>query len=254
MNTLLFLNGWAADASIWKPTLDHLDLAFQGQPARTLLEDWSIQYIDWLNIERSTDIPRLTAEAVQSSDQVIVVAWSTGTLAAIQAAHQFPDRISHMLLISPTAKFTTGTDRAYGWQVPLLEHLQRRICQVPASTLRAFYQKCDPNLSDQAAAQLIQALAPITRKRKTALTAGLQYLIDTDSRRTLSALQCKVSLFTGLDDEICEPEMARHMAHAIPASQLYEIMDGAHLLPMTHGREIATELADILKQLEDPHD
>ncbi len=121
---IIFIPGWGMEENIWDLVLPHL-------------KEYSVQCIDWRNVKEQSEFAGRIIDVAQD-DNVILVGWSLGALAAIQAYKKI--KAKGIVLIGGTAKFTNTSDYSSGWNTLHVERLKRNLERRKEDTLKRFYE------------------------------------------------------------------------------------------------------------------
>ncbi len=234
---LIFISGWAADASCWDPVIDRID-----RPV-------SCCHINWwecLNLDGQKNVlPRIPE---QEKHDAIIVGWSMGTMAALEAFVSRPNRVKALVLISGTSRMTSH-DGYSGVDSRALRAMQAGFTRSPRPVLAAFARRCMDGGSTSAAetdAFIDKFVNRAGRIGIGCLTAGLRYLLQTDLRFILPEVNIPVYLLHGDRDRIIPVESARYMQRRIPEARLDEVQGGPHALLHTAPFQVAGLIRDAI--------
>jgi pimeloyl-[acyl-carrier protein] methyl ester esterase len=219
---LVFISGWAADATIWRNVLGAADA------------DVGHLHVPWWDCLQDTRALSGALDAERSP--AIVVGWSLGGLIALAGAVERPDRVAKLVLISSMARLTAARDYP-GADPGQLKAMMLRFRRAPAAVLRDFARACLAPAAGTSA-----DLLPAPGLTPQDLAQGLRYLADTDLRDRLDRLAMPTLILHGRLDEIvpfaCAEYLSRHMSSAL----LEEIPQGGHALPLTHAPQLAQRI------------
>lgn len=85
-------------------------------------KEYSVQCINWRNVKEQSEFAGRVID-VAKDENVILVGWSLGALAAVQAHKKIQTK--GIVLIGGTAKFTNSSDYMSGWNALHVERLKR---------------------------------------------------------------------------------------------------------------------------------
>jgi pimeloyl-[acyl-carrier protein] methyl ester esterase len=194
--TLLFVHGWAFDASVWAPL-------------RAGLEDWPQAVFDAGYFG--------PAQAPAMAGPVIAIGHSLGVLRLL---HELPQDCLGLVSVNGFARFAAGPGFEAGVAPRVLDRMSRRLSSDPAAVLNDFRQRCGDG-SDFGEPQL----APLAR--------DLQALRDEDRREALAALPVPLLVLAGADDPIVPPAMTQAVFAGRADAQIHVRAGGGHLLPVS---------------------
>lgn len=221
--TLVLLHGWAVHSAIWQaveePLAEHFDLLpidFPGYGTRTA--------------ERGDmDLAGLAADVTERvPDQAQVLAWSLGTIVALQAAIASPAKFASLTLISPTPRFLTGDDWVYGTSPAAMENLRQRFHGDYATALKRFLllqAGMDATARHNAKATLTR-ITQSTDPSTATLDAGLDILATTDLRTSVGQITTSTQLIVCEEDRVIPAAAGEHLATLIPDSRLLHLPCG----------------------------
>ncbi len=210
--TLLFVHGWAFDASVWAPL-------------RAELQAWPQAAFDagYFGPEQEPAI----------GGQVIAIGHSLGVLRLLR---QLPPGCLGLVSINGFARFTAGADFEAGVAPRVLERMSRRLSSDPMAVLRDFRQRCGDD-SDVGEPRL----APLAR--------DLQALRDEDRRAALAALPVPLLVLAGADDPIVPASMTQTGFADRADTEIHERAGGGHLLPVSDAAWCAAHIRAFISRL-----
>lgn len=194
--TLLFVHGWAFDASVWAPL-------------RAELEDWPQAVFDAGYFG--------PAQEPVLAGPVIAIGHSLGLLRLLRGQ---PQDCLGLVSINGFARFAAGPGFEAGVAPRVLERMSRRLSADPAAVLRDFRQRCG-DATDFGDPQL----APLTR--------DLEVLRDEDRREALAALPVPLLVLAGADDPIVPQAMTQAVFAGGAGAEIHMRTRGGHLLPVS---------------------
>lgn len=218
---LIFISGWAADASCWDVVIERID-----RPVSCCHVNW------WECLNLNGEKNALLGVLDHEMGNAIIVAWSLGALTALEGFLFRPNRVKAMVLISGTSRMTS-----HGKYPGVDSRALRAMCtgfrRNPRRVLTEFASRC----IDGGSASSVETEAFIDKFTDQAgrigtgrLAAGLRYLQQTDLRGILPKVNIPVRLLHGDRDRIIPVECARYMQSRIPGARLVEVQDGSHAL------------------------
>lgn len=195
--TLLFVHGWAFDASVWTPL-------------RAELGDWSHAIADAGYFGPAQERPRVDGP-------VIAIGHSMGVLRLLR---EWPPGCLGLVSINGFPKFGAAPDFDAGVPARMLDRMMKRLSTDPAAVVRDFRQRCGA-----ATAEGEPRVAPLLR--------DLEALRDEDQRVALAALPVPLLILSGQDDPIAPRAMTQAAFSARPDAERHEREGGGHLLPVS---------------------
>jgi pimeloyl-[acyl-carrier protein] methyl ester esterase len=209
--TLLFMHGWAFDASLWRDLSPRLadfrcvaaDRGYFGEP-----------------VVPETDGP------------VIVVAHSLGAMLALASP---PGDCRGLIAVNGFDRFVAGPDSP-GVAGRIVERMLDRLPAEPEQVVRDFRRRCRE-------AEAF-GLADVQR-----LKADLAFLRNGDCRGQTAAAPFPILSLQGADDPILPLALRDAAFKRAPHLQYAVCPDGGHLLPLSHADWCAEKIAEFARAL-----
>ncbi|CAB5511902.1 alpha/beta fold hydrolase [Achromobacter anxifer] len=212
--TLLFVHGWAFDASVWTAL-------------RAELRDWPQAVFD-AGYYGAAQEPAVDGP-------VLAIGHSLG---ALRLLREPPANCLGLVSINGFSRFAAGPGFEAGVAPRMLERMARRLDAAPAAVLRDFRQRCGDE-SDFGEPRL----APLAR--------DLQALRDEDRRDALAALPAPLLVLAGSEDPIVPAAMTQAAYAGRPDAQRHDREGGGHLLPVTDAPWCAAHIRAFISRLAD---
>ncbi|MEA5113551.1 MAG: alpha/beta hydrolase [Geobacteraceae bacterium] len=241
---LVFLHGWSQSGSVWRALVRSLSPRYRCLVSDLRGHGLSASPGDGYAMEN------LVADLAGLLDHfdmrdVTVIGWSLGAMVALAAFPALRERLSSLVLVSGTAKFTSepGYPCALSPREPrVLGHrLQRDSEKAREEFFRGMFTSGERSSTDHARIEEeFFTVAPKPSRHGAA--RSLETLATADLRAGLDAVDIPVILVHGSDDSICPVGSSRFMAERLPNATL-KVLDGAGHAPMLTR---AAELGEIL--------
>lgn len=239
---LVLLHGWGWHSRVWAPLLPQLQQHFQlfliDLPGAGLSEPLTGDYTF------ATIAPMLLEKI---PERAAWLGWSLGGLFAMDLAIRFPERVSHLITIASTPRFTRDLDWP-GIERQTLEKFSTLLIQDQQKTLHDFLElqlRGSPN-RDALFAELKEITA--TNSLPT-LLSGLQLLCETDFRADLKKITCPSLHIFGQRDTIVPMQTTHELAALLPQSQVEIIKHTGHMPFLTHPDPVLSFLRGFIKKL-----
>lgn len=223
---LLLVSGWAHDERALLPLVEELDAG-----AGCVLTAPHL-----LRAERYT--AGLLEAARKMQPPVAIIGWSLGGMIALEAAAEYPDLFSHVVLISSCAVFCRKSDYEFGTDPSVVQAMLRRLETNPEEVLKGFRSKAFSASSADA--------VPSAAIGQEELRDGLRYLIAADLRPRLQSFPVPLLLIHGVQDRVISWRSAEFVQQLVPGSSLRLIEKGDHAMLMARPREIAAAIAEFV--------
>jgi pimeloyl-[acyl-carrier protein] methyl ester esterase len=234
----VFIGGWGSTDAVWRTTLAQVALS---EP----------HFIGWLDCLK--DWPGVLTTVGARPGRCVLVGWSLGSLLALRAALELPEKIVAMVLVSATAclcdgvageAMDTGGIDPQGIDPRTLAAMRVRVKRNPGPVLDEFARQCAMPDGDEEmrACYLRQA----NRFSPGELALGLEALAALDLRERLGEIKAGCRVLHGDGDRIVPLRSAQLLASKIAGAGL-EVLEGrGHALPFTAPSRIAQCIVSVL--------
>ena len=235
---VVLIHGWCMSSAVWGLQMDGLsrsqrviaiDLPGHGQSDATA-EGFSLAgcAADLAGMFENLDLR-----------DVLLVGWSLGSMIALESYALLKDRLSGMVLVAATPKFTQGVDFPCGLSQLEVEGMVRKVQRSLRRALDGFTGRMfsrgeldEPALSATIQRMLSQVPVPTT---DVALQA-LEVLAGTDLRDRLNRIDLSTLVLCGDSDVICLPQASDFLARGIPSARQVMFAGCGHAPFLTHSR------------------
>ncbi|HEK9102441.1 alpha/beta fold hydrolase [Bacillus pfraonensis] len=230
---LIFIPGWGMEKRVWDSLLPYF-------------QEYSVRYVEWRGVKELTDFAGLVEEAAQGQD-VILIGWSLGALAALQVCNRVQTR--GMILLGGTAKFTVDEEYENGWKLPFVERMKRSLLKRKEDTLKRFYKSMFTKQEIKDREQFEGIVAHFQGDSIESLQLGLDYLIEMDMRSQLKQVKTPMLLLHGEQDAICPLSAARYIQENTKGT-LKVISGAGHALCVTNVEYCAHEMIQFVEGIQ----
>lgn len=238
MDTAIFIPGWAASPQLWQSVMNGL---------AEVVDPHAIPWPDAVFGE-----PPLLHQVVAGSPAPVVLAgWSLGSLAIMQTALAFPDRVKALVLVSGTPRLTADPKSDYPGSDPrACRAMRAKLQSAPEEVLRDF---ATLGFHPSPASRFCEAfvMSGMLQNREE-LQRGLDYLNTTDLRDRVGELRMPVLLIHGTEDQVVPVGSCRWLAARLPQATLVELPGAGHTLPTTQALAVVSAIRDFLGRLGQP--
>lgn len=211
--TLLFVHGWAFDASVWTPL-------------RAELEDWP---------QAVTDAGYFGAAQAPAAAiaPVIAIGHSLGVLRLLR---DLPSHCVGLVSINGFPRFGAAPDFDAGVPRRMLDRMMKRLSADPVAVVQDFRERCG-----DASAFGSPRLEPLAR--------DLEALRDEDQRNALAALPVPLLILAGQDDPIVPAAMTQAAFGGRVGDERHDLEHGGHLLPVSAAPWCARHIAAFIDRV-----
>ncbi|MGE6311780.1 MULTISPECIES: alpha/beta fold hydrolase [Bacillus cereus group] len=227
---VIFIPGWGMEEDVWTFVLPYF-------------KDYPVQCLDWRNVKEQSEFAGRIIE-VARDENVILVGWSLGALAAIQAYKKI--KAKGIVLIGGTAKFTNTSDYTSGWNSLHVERMKKNLTRKKEDTLNRFYENIFTKNELKENTSFKEIALNFKGDSIQSLQLGLDYLIETDMRNELTDIKVPLLLLHGEQDVICPLSAVHNMTENTNAT--LKIVSGAgHALCVTNFEYCANEIIQFVE-------
>ncbi|PES95716.1 transporter [Bacillus cereus] len=224
---IIFIPGWGMEEGVWTLVLPY----FKG---------YSVQCIDWRNVKEKSEFAGRIIE-VAHDENVILVGWSLGALAAVQAYKKI--KAKGIVIIGGTAKFTNTSDYTSGWNSLHVERMKKNLMKKKEDTLKRFYENMFTKNELKENTSFEEIALNFKGDSIQSLQLGLDYLIETDVRNELTNVKVPLLLLHGEQDVICPVSAAHENTNAT----LKVVSEAGHALCVTNFEYCANEIIQFVE-------
>ncbi|MBJ8005674.1 MULTISPECIES: alpha/beta fold hydrolase [Bacillus cereus group] len=227
---VIFIPGWGMEEDVWTFVFPYF-------------KDYPVQCLDWRNVKEQSEFAGRIIE-VARDENVILVGWSLGALAAIQAYKKI--KAKGIVLIGGTAKFTNTSDYTSGWNSLHVERMKKNLTRKKEDTLNRFYENMFTKNELKENTSFKEIALNFKGDSIQSLQLGLDYLIETDMRNELTDIKVPLLLLHGEQDVICPLSAAHNMTENTNAT--LKVVSGAgHALCVTNFEYCANEIIQFVE-------
>jgi malonyl-ACP O-methyltransferase BioC len=235
MSECVFLNGWAADAAAF----DRVRAALPPECGAGPVFSW----IDQLADEKGTSPFERSLTA--AGRPALLVAWSLGTMTAIRAAAEHPDKVSGLVLVSGSPRLTRDPASRWPGVAPAMVKAMKLMIRVaPDKVFHDFLKAASQPQPLPEDKRKIQA----TPKDIDAMERGLELLLKGDVRESFGRIPAPmpVSILHDRDDAIIPVAAAEALAQIRPSVRILLTAGLGHLTPIRAPEKIAALVSEQL--------
>ncbi|KNY12621.1 biotin synthase [Achromobacter piechaudii] len=223
--TLLFVHGWAFDASVWTPL--RAELGVWPQAAADAGYFGAAQ-------SPAAALSRSSHPAIDpASRPVIAIGHSLGVLRLLR---DLPAGCVGLVSINGFPRFGAAPDFDAGVPRRMLDRMMKRLSADPVAVVQDFRERCG-----DASAFGEPRLEPLAR--------DLEALRDEDQRDALAALPVPLLILTGRDDPIVPAAMTQAAFGGRPGDERHDLEHGGHLLPVSAAPWCARHIAGFIERV-----
>ncbi|MFB5249994.1 alpha/beta fold hydrolase [Bacillus cereus] len=227
---IIFIPGWGMEEGVWTLVLPY----FKG---------YSVQCVEWRNVKEQSEFTGRIIDVAQD-ENVILVGWSLGALAAVQAYKKI--KAKGMVLIGGTTKFTNTSDYTSGWNSLHVERMKKNLTRKKEDTLKRFYENMFTKNELKENTSFEEIALNFKGDSIQSLQLGLDYLIETDMRNELTDVKVPLLLLHGEQDVIC-PLSAAHSMTENRNAKLKVVSEAGHALCVTNFEYCANEIIQFVE-------
>jgi pimeloyl-[acyl-carrier protein] methyl ester esterase len=232
MKNLVLLHGWGASGSIWR----RQEEAFSGQGFTVLTPTFPVWEVPWL-VGYLQELPLA---------ETVLVGWSLGGMFLLEALSQGPLTPAGLVLVATPASFCQRPDHPRGQPRAVVRALRRTVREDRRQALIDFATRCLAPGEANFQEELLQEFQP--RKNGADLTAGLDYLLNTDLRPQLSLVLAGALVLQGDQDAIVPPAQTEALRQYLREAQVMEFFGAGHAFFLTQAEAFNEVLKGFLRE------
>lgn len=211
--SLLFVHGWAFDASVWTPLRAELG--------------------DWPHAVADAGYFGAAQSPATATGPVIAIGHSMGVLRLLR---DLPSNCVGLVSINGFPRFGAAPDFDAGVPRRMLDRMLKRLSTDPTAVLQDFRERCG-----DASAFGAPNLQPLAR--------DLEALRDEDQRHALAALPVPLLILAGQDDPIVPAAMTQAAFGGRAGDERHDLEHGGHLLPVSAAPWCARHIAGFIDRV-----
>jgi len=240
---IILISGWAHDSSAMEDLCKYLEDTADVSSVSTG-DLWSAENEAGFQSPYARNLAKMIEK---NNGQAFIAGWSLGGMIALETAAHRPDLVDGLVLISSTAKFRADKKWTSGVAVGALRAMQTMFKSDPRGVLRQFFKNVAFQLeaNNETLALKIEmacAMNPLE------LSAGLEYLSETDLRNEAAKVNIPALILHGKQDAMIPVEAGLALKKLLPVSEIRVYDNYGHGLPWQNPRAIAEDIKGFLKE------
>lgn len=248
---VVFLHGWCMDSTVWKYQTDIFadavrtlapDLRGHGR-SRSISED--LVFDSFAN-----DVVDMFEHLKLS--EVVLVGWSMGAQVALQACTQLQEKLSGLILVSATPRFTASDDFPYGLTGAEVNGMRLKVQRNTQRALDGFHTRLftgDELERISYSSEIKQLLLAITPPETRGALEALDSLARADMRNLLPLITVPALIFNGSNDLICLPRASSYLKEHIAGAEQTVFSECGHAPFLTFKDRFNEELIRFIRRV-----
>ncbi|RTZ14604.1 pimeloyl-[acyl-carrier protein] methyl ester esterase [Vibrio aquaticus] len=225
---IVLVHGWGMNGAVWQQTVDDLS------------QHYCVHVVDLPGFGHShqtsfSNMSELANQVLQQAPKsAIWLGWSLGGLVATHIALNFPERVTKLITVASSPKFSA--DRPWrGIQPAVLSNFTEQLVEDFQLTIERFMalQAMGSPSARQDVKQLKKAVLSRPTPNPTSLLAGLNLLADIDYRAELEQLTMPMLRLYGRLDGLVPVKVASDVDKLHPDSESFTFTASSHAPFMT---------------------
>lgn len=244
MELIAFIHGWAANKSVFEPTVEAI-----ANRAQCLL--WELPGHGAAPCEGGFDltdfVDRRMAQ-IEPGRKAHIVGWSMGGLAALIAGTRHPDKVASGIFVSSFARYAQGPDFPEGKPADGLMAFARKFAENYEKSMDGFLslQAGSSEKGKALARRIFPKLAP-GGAPKTLIDAQ-RYAAQSDLRPLARAFDRPALVIYGQRDRVVPPAMSLALARDLPRAQTVAFEKAGHAPFLSDPDEFVEVLLDFVRR------
>lgn len=178
---------------------------------------------------------------------VFIAGWSLGGMIALETAACRPSLVAGLILISTTPKFCSGPGWTAGTPAGILRAMERKLKRDPGAVFEDFLLNTARPLAENKE-NLSLKIEKACAMNPLELSAGLEYLSETDLRNETKKINVPALVIHGKLDAIVPVEAGMALKNLLPVSEIRVYDNYGHGLPWQNPAAIAENIKVFLKK------
>ncbi len=227
---LALLHGWGSSSKIWQSSI------------KTLSQYYRVWCVDLPGHGNSSDIKwdakyeqGVELLAASLPNPCSIIAWSLGGMFAQLYTKYHTERVSNLMLLASTPKFTASEYWTQGMQQETFRNFQQQYKLAPEKTLLKFsnLQVLQTAKKKHTLTILKNALSNQNKHLKN-IAWGLDWLENLDFCTTEALISRNIQLFHGNLDQVISINAAKQMSNSWEKTKLMQIEGAGHAAFISH--------------------
>ena len=231
---LVLLHGWGMNGGIWESLAEELSTDYQVTTIELPGHGYSPLADDLYSLQNWAE-----ACLAVAPKQATWIGWSLGGLISTQAALCAPHRVSKLVLVASTPRFTQADDWPHAVVRGTLSSFADTLRSDPKKTLERFLalQVRGSAEAKSTLRRLRQDLHHRPEPNPDALDRGLHLLREADLRHSLPQLQCPTLWLLGERDTLTPASVANNISQLLPTAEIKLLAGAGHAPFLSHRKE-----------------
>jgi pimeloyl-ACP methyl ester esterase len=218
---IVFIHGWCMSSAVWRLQAEGLPDSFRVITIDLQGHGKSPANSGGFHINGCAgDIAGLF-ESLCLQD-ALLAGWSLGSLIALHVFELLRERLSGLVLISGTPRFTQGDGFPYGLLKSEVDGMIKKVQRSVRRSLEGFTARmfATGELDDPALAALVhELLSAVPVPAADVVLQALDALVETDLRDRLAVIDLPTLIISGDSDVICLPQASEYLEHQISSAR-----------------------------------
>ena len=250
---VLFVHGWCMSSAVWEGQLKALsdkyrtvalDLRGHGQSG---VPDDGLAGFNGFAADLTGLVERLDLE------KIILVGWSLGGQVVLRGLQQIRHRVSGVVLVGATPRFTASVSFPHGLAPAEAEGMRIKLRRNMDRALSGFQIRMfsESELADAECMKRCSALlAGVAMPEQGTALEGLEALMLEDMTADVAEVACPTLVIHGSDDRICLPEASVWLEQSIKGSKRICYQGAGHAPFMTEPERFNKDLCSFAEGLD----
>lgn len=248
---VLLVHGWCMSSAVWKYQYNALPSSM-----RLLAPDLR-GHGRSRGISGGVDFEGFASDLVDLFERLdlsnaVLVGWSMGAQIALRAYSELSGRLSGMVLVSATPRFTASDDFPYALACKEAGGMRLKVQRSTRRALDGFYSRLfavGELDSHPLASEINQLLSTMPSPDTDAALDALDALIRTDMRGLLGAITLPTLIVNGAQDRICLPQASCYLKEHIQGGEQTVFPLSGHAPFLTRSHQFNAEITGFARSV-----
>jgi len=236
--TLLALGGWVGSWELWTNPFTHLSQTWRAAAYDHRGTGATVALTESITVQRMVDDVFAVLDALHI-EQCVLAAESAGTVVALMAVLQHPERFNGLVLVDGVY-YRPAPDGVDPFVIGLQQDFE--------GTIRRFVDNCVTPSTGEAVRRWGRQI--MMRSPQAAAVQLYECVFGIDLRPQLAHILLPTLIIHGEDDQIVPLVSSQWLATQIPNAHLHIVKDAGHVPTVTHPEEVAEAINQYFAAVE----
>jgi pimeloyl-[acyl-carrier protein] methyl ester esterase len=235
---IVFIHGWCMSSAVWRLQREGLSDSFRVITIDLQGHGKSPPHAGGFHIKGCVEDIAGLFEFLQLH-QALLAGWSLGSMIALESVVRLRERLSGLVLIAGTPRFTQGDGFPHGLSRIEVDGMARKVHRSLRRALEGFNARmfASGELDDPSLSRIVQELlSSVPMPTADVAIQALDTLVESDLRDCLALIDLPTLILNGDCDVICPPQASAFLAERILSARQTVFAGCGHAPFLTQSR------------------